>query len=189
MTQRRSQSRRLLPLAYGIVPTLVVAFVLPSALRPPPDTATSGSAYSPDAPPNKNAQTIIKSQQQAGSQTAGQPGAIKPVGPSPTPTSSSTPPSNLASRAGCFPGNPPRQIESVYSVVCQPVFTGNNGGATGQGVTATDIRLAVLWKEDSPNTGEINDQNSQAQSSAVVRTLNDLRKYFNQHYEFYGRHL
>ena len=41
---RTTALNRLLPASYGVVALLVVAFVLPSALRPPPDTTQSASS-------------------------------------------------------------------------------------------------------------------------------------------------
>lgn len=186
-----SRLHRLLPVAYAAVPLLVVAFVLPSALRPPPDSANQGSAYSPDAPPDKNADTIVRSVRQAGSATAG--GALADRGhaapvSSVAPAPSAAPdPLLRASRSGCYPGTPPRQLESVYSVPCEPAFIGDNGGATAAGVTRTDINIVIVWKDSRPPAGEVTDIS--AQSAATVRTLNDLKKYLNQHMELHGRQI
>lgn len=176
---------RLVPAAYAVLPLLIVAFVLPSALRPPPDVTQSGAQYSPDAPPNAKAQTIIKTQEQPGSSTAGQEGASPtptPTPPAPTPTPSSGP---RASTVGCAPGNPPMQWDSVYSVPCEPAFIGNNGGATGQGVTANQINVVVSFYGQQQTDGIIND--TSARSSDQLRTLNDIQKYLNAHAMLYNR--
>src|SRR5204862_1436013 len=121
---RRGTVERWAPLVYGIVPTLIVAFALPSALRPPPDTASAGSQYSPDAPPDAKADTIVKTVQQQGSLTAGQallptpsasaaPSAVATPSALPSAAPTSAAPTHRASRAGCFPGPdgaPPRQV-------------------------------------------------------------------------------
>ena len=174
-----------MPVAYAIVPLLVVVFVLPSALRPPPDTTQSASQYSPDAPPNAKAQTLIKTKLQPGSATAGQEGSGT--------TSTTAPPVTRpaggprASQYGCAPGNPPRQWDSVYSVPCQPAFVGNNGGATGEGVTATQVNVIVSFYGQQQTDGIIND--TSAKSSDQLRTLNDIQKYLNAHAQLYNRRL
>lgn len=184
--KRRSIRERLVPTSYAIVPFLVVAFVLPSALRPPPDVTQSGSQYSPDAPPNAKSQTLIKTQLQPGSNTAGQDGASPPPPPPPLPTPSESQ-RPAASQYGCAPGNPPMQWDSVYSVPCQAAFVGNNGGATGAGVTATQINVVVSFFGQQQTDGIIND--SSARSSDQLRTLNDIQKYLNAHAELYNRKL
>lgn len=185
-----SRLHKWLPATYAAVPLLVVAFVLPSALRPPPDSANQGSAYSPDAPPDKHADAIIRSVQQAGSATAGNPGKPQPTTPATPPAAlvgprASDPP--RGSRAGCYPGTPPVQLESVYSVPCQPAFAGDNGGATGTGVTRTDITIVIMDRNDYMPEGPIDD--STATGNDSIRTYNDMRKYLNVHSEFYGRQL
>ena len=174
----------MIPAVYAAVPLLIVAFVLPSALRPPPQTTESGAEYSPDAPPNSKAQTITKTQFQPGSSTAGQAGgsATPPPPPPPPP-----PPQGGASQYGCAPGNPPLQWPSVYSVPCRPAFTGNNGGATFPGVTSTQVNVVVSFFGQQQTDGIIND--TTAQSSQQLRTLNDMQKYFNSHAMMYNRKL
>jgi hypothetical protein len=185
---RRKALDRLLPATYAIVPLLVVAFVLPSALRPPPDTTQSGAQYSPDAPPDAKAQTLIKTQLQPGSNTAGQVGASPPPSPPPTPP----PPSPEASkpRAGvpCATNwSPPRQWDSVYAPPCQPSFVGDNGGNIQAGVTATQYNVVVSFYGQQQTDGIIND--ASARSSAQLRTLNDIQKYLNAHAMTYNRKL
>src|SRR5437764_3028896 len=193
---RAGLARKVLPPLYGAAALVLVAVILPSALRPPPDTANSSARYSPDAPPDKKADAIIKSVQQAGSKTAGNISADQSTTTTPTtapaqhtigaPTTAPPPPP-LPSRAGCF-GSPPRQIESVYSVPCQPAFTGDNGGSTAFGVTGTDINVILYC--GCGITGEINDSTTGTSgSSTAERTLNNIRRYFNAHFELYGRQL
>jgi hypothetical protein len=175
----------MLPGVYAAVPLLVVAFVLPSALRPPPQTTQSGAAYSPDAPPNSKAQTITKTQFQPGSSTAGQqPGSPTPPPPPPPPP---PPAGSRASAYGCASGNPPLQWPSVYAVPCEPAFVGNNGGSTFPGVTSTQINVVVSFFGQQQTDGIIND--TTAQSSQQLRTLNDIQKYFNAHAMMYNRKL
>jgi hypothetical protein len=168
------------------VALLVVAFVLPSALRPPPDTTQSGTAYSPDAPPNSKAQTLIKTQFQPGSNTAGQEGVASPpptTAPSPV---ASAPPKTGAGTVQCAENwDPPRQWDSVYAPPCQASFIGDNGGALEPGVTSTQWNMVVSFYGQQQTDGWIND--ASAKSSSQLRTLNDIQKYFNAHAMMYGR--
>jgi len=186
-SQRRNRSipERFLPAVYAAVPLLVAAFVLPSALRPPPQTTQSGAEYSPNAPPNSKAQTITKTQFQPGSSTAGQEGAATPPPPPPPPPAQASGP--RAATYGCAPGNPPLQWPSVYAVPCQAGFVGSNGGSTAPGVSATQINVAVSFFGQQQTAGPIND--TTAQSSQQLRTLNDIQKYFNAHAMMYNRKL
>ena len=157
------RARRALPASYAVLALVAVVLVLPTALRPPPDTANQSSQYSPDAPPDKKADALIKSVQLGGgSQTAGQgPVGSEVVKRRATPratVAATAPPARHASRAGCYPGRPPRQIESVYSPACIPAFLGDNGGATGPQVSATTINVVV----DGNTEGEVTQASSRS---------------------------
>ena len=188
---RRTQTlNRLLPPGYAALALLVVAFLLPSALRPPPDTTQSGTEYSPDAPPNSKAQSLIKTQFQPGSNTAGQEGAATPT-PTPSVTqlvASPPPPKTGATTVVCATNwSPPRQWDSVYAPPCQAAFVGNNGGNLQPGITTTQFNVVVSFYGQQQTDGIIND--ASAQSSAQLRTLNDIQKYFNAHAMTYNRKL
>jgi len=178
---------RYLPASYGVLALLVVAFVLPSALRPPPDTTQSGTEYSPDAPPNAKAQSLIKTQFQPGSNTAGQDGAGLPT-PPPTPSASPPPPEKQRPGLQCATNwNPWRQWDSVYAPPCLPAFIGDNGGALEPGITSTQWNMVVSFYGQQQTDGWIND--ASAKGSNQLRTLNDIQKYFNSHAMMYGRKL
>ncbi len=70
-------------------------------------------------------------------------------------------------------GDPPRQTEDPQSPPCANYFDGDNGGATWQGVTEDEIRIAF------PN----------AFFGHTADTIRALEDHFNQRYEFYGRKL
>lgn len=174
---------------------LLVAF--PTALRPPPDEATTSAEFSPDAPPEDQPEAIIQSLQQAGSRTAGASGqaiaeAVRAAQPTTTTTPATTtlPPRTAAVRNRCY-GDPPRQIESVYSPECTPAFVGDNGGATARGVTANEIRIAIApdlsGAMGGQNCGEITD--ARPGEGDAYRTYRLLRDWFNQNLELYGRKL
>jgi hypothetical protein len=85
-------------------------------------------------------------------------------------------------RARQVPGDP-------YSPPCF-TFSGDNGGSTYRGVSATEIVVAVRELE-GPTAGEIFAQLSgQAvitSKEAVKNTVQALAEYFSSHFNFYGR--
>ena len=157
----------------------LVAFALPSVLRPPPDQTTTSAEFSPDAPPEDDPQAIISSLQQASSGGAGNELA----------TTTTTIPVEYKPVRGRCVGNPPRQAESVYAPPCKEAFVGDNGGDTWQGVTRDEIRIAVSMAL----TGEtdydecVPDGPPPPEESANERTYRVLQEYFNTRYEFSGR--
>jgi hypothetical protein len=87
-----------------------------------------------------------------------------------------------ADRTLQVPGDP-------YSPPCY-AFTGSNGGATYQGVTADSITVTVRQLE-GPSAAEIfADISGQAVNDspdAVTDTVQALAEYFSQRFQFYGR--
>lgn len=70
-------------------------------------------------------------------------------------------------------GDPPRQTEDPMSPPCVPYWDGeDNGGATAQGVTETQINVVM--------PGGIHQ---------IVKGVAGLVAHFNERYEFYGREL
>lgn len=175
---------------YLLLAALVAVVALPSALRPPADEATTAAEFSPDAPPEDQPDAIIQSLEQAGSQT---PGARRPddaAGFGAT-TTTSAPTRRAPVRHRCY-GDPPRQIEAIYSPSCEPAFVGDNGGATSPGVSATEIRIAfapdLSGTVGGSECGEIPERPKSNEGSSV-RTYRVLRDYFNKNLELYGRKL
>lgn len=189
---RRSPVERQLPFLGLAIAIGLLVLILPTALRPPPDRANSGAELSPDAPPDDAGDSIVEALARAASPGAGGGGATADGAPGAVGVDAglaaapdAEPP--RAPRSQCF-GNPPRQVESVYAPPCVPRFVGDNGGATARGVTASDIRIAILCAATGcGREGEVTD--ASAGNSYVDRTVNDLRKYFNSHLELYGRQL
>ena len=187
-----SNSRReghYLPLAYFALALVFLVVALPSALRPPPDQANQAAEFSPDAPPDENTDSIVAALQRAESGTAGAgtgtggDGEGLGLGPDI---------GEIAAPARACPhgfGNPPRQIESLYSAPCAGPFVGDNGGSTYAGVTANEIRVALIMCTNvmATNNGPIDD--SATNGNAKDRTLRAYQRYFNQTYQFYGRRL
>lgn len=183
------------PTVYVVLAGLAALAAFPTALRPPPDEATTSAEFSPDAPPEDEPEAIIQSLQQANSRTAGASGqAIKEAqeaaAAATTTTTTTQPKRTGAVRNKCY-GDPPRQIESVYSPGCQPAFVGGNGGATARGVTDTEIRVAfapdLSGTMSGENCGEIGD--AKPGEGDAYRTYRLLRDWFNSNLELYGRKL
>lgn len=162
---RRTPSRPpTLPLAYLAVASslaVLIATLPRTGNQPPPPTVAE---FAPQA-----AREIRQSQPEQssgsgdgdGACAAGQSCENKPT---PKPSEIEVP---LVKQ--CF-GDPPRQTEDPQSPPCIPYFKGKNGGATWQGVTENEIRIALpaVPFEDA----------------LEVRRLVD---HFNKRYQFYGR--
>ena len=100
-------------------------------------------------------------------------------------------------------GNPPRQTEDPLSPPCVASWTGDNGGATYQGVAADEIRVLFAFGGGETNVGasrkgtEVNPKERYydlAQPSTEgddeplgVRYLRTWQRYFNERYQTYGR--
>lgn len=188
--QRPKSHERYLPFAYLAAALVLVAITLPSALRPPPPQANQSAEFSPDAPPDENTESILAAlgRAQSGSGSGDGPGTGEGGNLAEAPSG--------AGLGGARPracprgfGNPPRQIESVYSAPCAGPFVGDNGGATYKGVTATEIRVALIMCTNvmASKNGLI-DENA-TDGNARDRTLRAFQRYFNQNYQFYGRRL
>lgn len=85
-------------------------------------------------------------------------------------------------------GDPPRQVESLYSAPCAPAWTGSNGGSTYKGVTATEVRIALqhLGHMQAENPGPIPTEPQDGEDS-VTRIYRVFQEYFNRNFQLYGR--
>lgn len=99
------------------------------------------------------------------------PGANGPGAPAPATTlpNAGGPVIDVARVLDCV-GNPPRQIEDPQSPPCVAYWKGNNGGATSQGVTATQVTVA--WPVVLP---------------VQYPELDAMVAFFNSRFELYGR--
>lgn len=176
MTAPALSRSKALPALYPLLALVVGALLLPSALRPPPEQTSDSAALNPNAPPDENQEQIVLSQRQA-SGGAGQ-------AQSEQLTTTTTEPPRLPAGSLCI-GNPPRQIESIYSAPCAPRFIGNNGGVTGHNVFPNEVRWGFWHTLGAPPAGPVDDEANPTQ--AAKRTFKHLQDYFNKHFEFYGR--
>src|SRR5205823_12185614 len=84
-----------------------------------------------------------------------------------------------------------RQIpKDPYSPPCL-AFSGNNGGATSRGVTATSIRVGIRFPADPVDFGQayqfLADHGIHETREDLERTALGLLDYFNATFQFYGR--
>lgn len=71
---------------------------------------------------------------------------------------------------------------------CVPKFTGNNGGATYQGVTDTEIKIVVFSAEPNAAVDAVlAPQGLAATEEELVAMYAALEKFVAKHYELYGR--
>jgi hypothetical protein len=93
--------------------------------------------------------------------------------------------SGCGSQAEQVPGDP-------YSPPCI-AFSGNNGGATSPGVSATQINISYRNAAGSQSFQQALQQLGGADitdtTADIERTINVLAQYFDQHFQFYGRKL
>jgi hypothetical protein len=113
-----------------------------------------------------------------------------------TKTAASTSVQSPASAAGgaggadpnCDPATKRIRLPSVYAAPCVPPYDGNNGGATYQGVTATQITICGYEPQSTPQgqaiAAALGDTDTQQQ---IDDTRNGFIKLFQEHYQTYGR--
>lgn len=177
---------RWLPLGYFVVAAVLVLAVLPSVLRVQPPDTNSSAALSPDAPPEDDQQqSIVAATGRASSATAGAIGDESSVD-----ATAALPLPAPAAVGRCF-GKPPRQTDSPYAPPCTGAFTGDNGGDTWRGVTATEVRIGVALRDVRNNVGqqgEIQDPPRDGENSQE-RTYRVFAQYFNERFQLYGRRI
>lgn len=93
------------------------------------------------------------------------------------------------SGVACGPGV--RQLPgSSYAAPCRAKFTGDNGGATWRGVTATSIKIVSRLYANTPDEQAIESQ-AAAAGYPPMSVRQQVRKvfvdYFNKNFELYGR--
>lgn len=204
-SDRRSWTRRYPPLALIAAALLIVLAVLPSALTLPNTNPSEVPEYAP-VPPQKENPPISKSN--VSKLNLGSSGGI---------TTEVAPPKLPQGLGGnptiynCVAG---RQTEDPVSPPCSPFFTGDNGGATYEGVTKDEIRLIFYMDGSIGTTGQAfydgqneiapqqgtycdvdakpNSQKKCANESGddhmYIRITRAYERYLNSRYQSYGRH-
>ena len=60
-----------------------------------------------------------------------------------------------ASNPNCDPATGRIKVPTIYAPPCVPVFSGDNGGATYQGITAKTIKIVVYLAQEDPASGAL----------------------------------
>ena len=200
--------RRYAPFAIGLLCFVLVVTLVPTVSR---NAATGGAnggsglaaggsgagTGGPNPGPASGSPT-------AGSVTATGGGGVSPGATGATPglpgaapvaagvTQAAPPGSAGRTRSGVSCGPGVRQVPwSAYAPLCEPAYSGNNGGATSHGVTGDTITVA--YRESS----SAEDAAVQAAAGAAAPApdpqfeadMNTYISYFNKQYELYGRHV
>lgn len=194
-------TRRYPPLVTVIIALVLAVFALPSALTLPIANPGQSVEYAPvpgshagPAQGNLAALGLGSSSTGPGGEGGSQPGGL-----------GGTPPdlSNVGrapSNKHCV-GTPPRQTEDPMSPPCVAFFQGDNGGATYQGVSGTEIRVLMYVTcyqcSDVTSAGIINRPSGTYYDASTGAAPGDAdpykltahlwQTYFNDRYQAYGR--
>jgi hypothetical protein len=185
---------------YAPLFVIIAAFALITTLTPTlaPDrdvvkitegggAATTGNtgAGSGAGPATGTATTLPGSSGGAGSSSGSSGGATGSALPASGSTASGAKTTSCPGQALQIPSDP-------YSPPCIS-FSGNNGGATSLGVTASTITLSFRIPSDFTSAEQSVSSLSGATYQPTVadyeRTMQGLIPYFNAHFQFYGRKL
>lgn len=199
MGREKGLTRRYPPLLVVVAALLLTVFLLPSALNLPLANPGQSLEYAPvpgnngQAPPRGNLAALSLGSTSAGP-GGGSSGSELLTTPPPAPQDTALP-----SKYQCV-GSPPRQTEDPLAPPCVANYTGNNGGATYQGVSGSEIRVVVYLScygggEDAADASATVpcgtyldlDKPLPAGSTVSPRMLQALDRYFNQRYQTYGR--
>lgn len=173
------------PLAVLAVMLLLMSILVPSkvpkdgAVAATRDPGAAGDDYfteDPTADPNNPAGPNGPGTNTDGQNTSGVPGVP------------GTPGGRVAK---CPPDRPLQVPGDPYSPPCI-AFSGNNGGSTYQGVTATEIKVTfrLLNEKGFQQTlAELAGASLSDGPADIRRTVEGLAEYFNQRFQFYGRKL
>jgi len=185
MRQRRPGAPTVLNGLVSVASLLVVAILAVRVSSAPPPTIA-------ELQPQVRQQILEAPDSQAGRNGPGQRGA-NGAGPDVSPSSSTSPggAAGASASASASPslqlprllrcsGNPPIQTPDPQSPPCVNYVDPNasNGGSTYQGVTGNTIYVA--W----PNLGAFVEHQNNSPSDVEL-----LAQYFNNHFQFYGRHI
>jgi hypothetical protein len=190
MARRKRSSRRAenaFPLGLLGLGLALVAFLLPSALRPPAPQTPATAELSPDAPPDNKTDSLIAAlhRSSSGIAGAGDLGAGDGLGLVP---SAPAAPDTRACRHGY--GNPPRQTESAYSAPCSVDYNAKAPpGSTYRNVSQSEVKVGFWHILGMPAERGPVPSECTSSMSAQLRTFCYLQKFWNDRYNFYGRYI
>ena len=143
----------------------------------PGSTGTAGGGTSPGSLPTPGA---------VGSGGTGSGGGGTTTGAAGTPAGGTTTGAAAGDTSHCVKG---KQFGDYSSApTCVPKFTGNNGGATYGGVTATTIKLVYFREKDNPVVkGILQSQGLYSDPADQQRFMQSMEEFINKKYELNGR--
>ena len=201
---RTTWGRDRLPLVTSVLAAVALLSIFPSALNIPQSTPSETLEYAPVppedqdqvTPPAGNFSSLGLGSSSGISREAvgdtGDLGAGGEVGGRPVKTPSTK---------KCV-GRPPRQTEDPMAPPCVASFSGDNGGATYNGVTPDEIRILFYWGH--PNASYIGSRGQQQpadyggrifdlakpaeeEEPYHVEAIRAWQRYFNERFQTYGR--
>jgi len=164
---------------YGPLVAFAVIFALMAVYLP---SKVHSSAASSEAPAPAT---------QAGNPAAATKGTAGVAGKLPTAATTAQIAKALATVKGSCPDRNKQVPGDPYSPPCI-AFSGNNGGATSRGVTSSEVKVAfrVLNEKGFDQTlAALAGASITDTPDDVKRTVSAFEKYFNKHFQFYGRKL
>lgn len=175
---------RYVPVMAGVLAFIMLIVVVPDSS----DSSLSGAAVGNDASlgsfdSDGSGSGASNDPSRSGSKTGGS-GSKGSTGSS---GSGSGPPGvgNGESVSGVDCGSGVRQVTwSPYAPLCQSKWSGNNGGATAHGVTASTITLVLRNPTDWDSAAEATGLPT---FEEIVRDTEVLVDFFNREFELYGR--
>ena len=204
-------ARRYPPLVSLAVAFLIALVVLPSSLNVPQSNPSTTLEFAPvppedqDNPPPQTGNLSSLGLGSSSSLTEEPPPLTNEDGslpsaqlPPPLPNGPSTGKSPRTKR--CV-GNPPRQTEDPAAPPCVADFSGDNGGATWQGVSGEEVNVLFYLQgfyiytntcrdpaQETPD-GTYYDlaQPPKGPEHCLIRNLRVYQQYFNDRYQSYGR--
>lgn len=91
-------------------------------------------------------------------------------------------------RSHCAKGGKLQENITLVAPPCVPAFTGNNGGSTYSGVSGKSITVVIYRAASNAAADAILNSQGLTESAAQEQQAIDVfGKFFNKHYEFYGR--
>lgn len=209
-------ARKYPPLLALLVALLIGLVVLPSSLNVPQSNPSTTLEFAPvppedDTPPPPQSGNLssLGLAGSSGLQSGGAPGGDAAPGPGDVPPEGDGLPPPLDAPAGigksprtkaCV-GNPPRQTEDPLAPPCVADFSGDNFGATYQGVTGEEVKVLFYLQGFTNNTNTCRDPNQTTPDGeyfdlaeppkdgehCYLRGLRVWQTYFNKRFQTYGR--
>ena len=114
--------------------------------------------------------------------TTGGPANPSAPGPASSPAATTDP--------WCDPATGRLKIPTLYAAPCVPPFSGDNGGATYNGVTAQTITVAVPESNNQAQASALRAAANSTDTQAQIRqTILDYIDIANHHFQLYGRQM